>query len=61
MGMANSQQMGHLKMELGSVSEREREWRDGCGQLEKRVEQLARENDSLRAQHLAQVSHCGKL
>lgn len=59
--MANSREMGHLKMELGSVRDREREWRDGCGQLERRVEQLTRENDTLRAQHLAQVSYCNSL
>ena len=61
LGVANSRQMGHLKTELGTVSEREREWRDGCGQLEKKVEQLAKENDSLRAQHLTQVNHQGQV
>ena len=53
--MANSREMGHLKTELGSISVKEREWQERCGQLERKVEQLTSENDSLREHHLSQV------
>ena len=56
MGVANSRELGHLKSELGSVGIREREWEERCGELKGQVEQLQRENDSLREQHLTQVS-----
>ncbi len=55
MGVANSRELGDLKSELGSVGVREREWEERCGQLRKQVEQLQRENDALREQHLTQV------
>ena len=56
MGMANSRELGHLKSELGSVGVREREWEERCGQMRKQVEQLQRENDTLREQHRSQVT-----
>jgi predicted nucleic acid-binding Zn-ribbon protein len=55
MGVANSRELGDLKSELGSVGVREREWGERCDQLRKQVEQLQRENDALRKQHLTQV------
>ena len=55
MGVANSRELGHLKSELGSVGVREREWEERCSQLRKQAEQLQRENDTLREQHLTQV------
>lgn len=54
--MANSREVGHLKTELGSVCTREKEWRNNCEELERRVEQLASENDALREHHLTQVT-----
>ena len=56
MGVANSHELGHLKSELGSVGVREREWEERCGQMRKQVEQLQRENDTLREQHRSQVT-----
>ena len=55
MGVANSREMGHLKTEFGSVCVREKEWRESCEQLERKVEQLTSENDTLREHHLSQV------
>ena len=53
--MSNSQEMGHLKSELGSVCQRESEWRRRCEEMERKMEQLSSENDTLREHHLTQV------
>ena len=55
MGVTKRQEVDVLKMELETVRQREHVSREMRTELEGRVEQLAKENDSLREQHLNHV------